>query len=221
MWNLVRMPPWSLPANRTQTGLLTRSTKEGTRENANALRFEDRLGQEEVWLHAERDQRIEVEHDESHTVGQDRRKTVGNDETTAIGHDRRETVGNDETLAINRHQSIDVGGTKDEKVLLSSTEEVGGARFLTVGAAYGVMVGATKQEAVALTDYQQVGTDKHTRVGATYKVEVKDQYELIVGDSRLVMTSDGTITLTGKQINILAEGPMHLSGKDIEANPKR
>ncbi len=37
--------------------------------NANALRFEDKPGSEEVWLHAEKDQRIEVNNNESHWVG--------------------------------------------------------------------------------------------------------------------------------------------------------
>ncbi len=35
------MPPWALPAAATQMGFMSRS-KDGTPDNANALRFEDK-----------------------------------------------------------------------------------------------------------------------------------------------------------------------------------
>lgn len=74
VYNQDNMPPWELPGNKTQTGILSRSSHGGGYGNANAFRFEDKKGAEEVWLHAEKDQRIEVEHDESHWVGHDRSK---------------------------------------------------------------------------------------------------------------------------------------------------
>ena len=70
VYNAEQMPPWELPANATQSGVLTRSSKGGTYGNANALRFEDKKGAEQLWLHAEKNQDIEVENDETHWVGQ-------------------------------------------------------------------------------------------------------------------------------------------------------
>jgi type VI secretion system secreted protein VgrG len=109
VYNADNMPPWGLPGNMTQTGILSRSSKGGTPDNANAIRFEDKKGSEEVWLHAEKDQRIEVEHDESHWVGNDRTKNIDHDETSHIKHDRTETVDNDETITIhnNRTERVD------------------------------------------------------------------------------------------------------------------
>ena len=97
VYNADQMPPWDLPANKTQSGILTRSTKEGTAANANWLRFEDKIGEEQVFLHAEKNQDIEVENDETHWVGHDRTKTIDNDETVFVHHDRTETVDNNET----------------------------------------------------------------------------------------------------------------------------
>ena len=79
VYNQDNMPPWNLPANKTQSGMLSRSSKGGGYENANAFRFEDRKGEEEVWLHAEKNQRIEVENDESHWVGMTVSKNVDHD----------------------------------------------------------------------------------------------------------------------------------------------
>ena len=48
VYNADEMPPWALPAHKTQSGILTRSTPKGTPSHANMIRFEDRTGAEEV-----------------------------------------------------------------------------------------------------------------------------------------------------------------------------
>jgi type VI secretion system secreted protein VgrG len=108
VYNAEQMPPYELPANMTQTGILSRSSKGGSGANANEFRFEDKKGSELVYLHAEKDQDISVENDESHTVGHDRTKTIDNDETSHIKHDRTETVDNNEmiTIGVNRTENV-------------------------------------------------------------------------------------------------------------------
>jgi type VI secretion system secreted protein VgrG len=109
VYNADQKPPWGLPGNKTQSGFLTRSTKGGTSSNANAIRFEDKKGEEQLWVHAERNQDIEVEVDESHTVGHDRTKSIGNDETNKIGHDRKTAIRNDETYVVKATRRDAVG----------------------------------------------------------------------------------------------------------------
>ncbi len=53
VYNDASMPPWALPAAATQMGFMSRS-KDGHKDNANALRFEDKAGQEQIWIHAEK-----------------------------------------------------------------------------------------------------------------------------------------------------------------------
>jgi type VI secretion system secreted protein VgrG len=74
VYNTQQPHPWGLPAAATQSGFLTRSTLGGNYETANALRFEDKRGEEQLWIHAEKNQDIEVENDETHWVGRDRTK---------------------------------------------------------------------------------------------------------------------------------------------------
>ncbi|MFG0674103.1 type VI secretion system tip protein TssI/VgrG, partial [Delftia sp. WSY_7] len=100
VYNAANMPPWALPANATQSGIKTRSSKGGAAGagmkngpgDANAIRFEDKAGAEQLWLHAQKDQLTEVENDEDKWVGNDRRKTIDRDETSVIHRDRTETV---------------------------------------------------------------------------------------------------------------------------------
>lgn len=75
LYNSQNSPPWSLPANKTQSGFLTRSIN-GKGSNANFFRFEDKAGVEQVSLHAERNMDTEIEADESHDVGGNRTVTV-------------------------------------------------------------------------------------------------------------------------------------------------
>ena len=46
----------------------------------NELRFEDELGQEEVYIHAEKDKNVHIKHDNTTFVGNDRSEKVGHDE---------------------------------------------------------------------------------------------------------------------------------------------
>ncbi|MDQ2667568.1 MAG: type VI secretion system tip protein VgrG [Gemmatimonadota bacterium] len=100
VYNAEQMPPFDLPANSSQSGVKSRSLKGGAAANFNEFRFEDKLGSEQVFLHAEKNSDIEVEKDETHWVGKDRTKTVDHDEIVHVKHDRTETVDNNETLTI-------------------------------------------------------------------------------------------------------------------------
>jgi uncharacterized protein involved in type VI secretion and phage assembly len=48
------------------------------------VRFEDKNGSEQLFIHAEPDQDIEVESDETYWVGHDRTKTTDHDEMTHV-----------------------------------------------------------------------------------------------------------------------------------------
>lgn len=90
LYNSTNTPPWSLPANKTQSGFLTRSMK-GDGGTANFFRFEDKAGAEQVIMHAERNMDTEIELDETHDVGNNRTITVGGAHTETI---KKDTVMN-------------------------------------------------------------------------------------------------------------------------------
>jgi type VI secretion system secreted protein VgrG len=77
VYNAQQMPPYQLPANQTQSGIKTRSSKDGSDSNFNELRFEDKKGQEEIVIHAERNLNQSVENDETIVVFHNRSLTVG------------------------------------------------------------------------------------------------------------------------------------------------
>ena len=167
VYNAEQMPPCDLPANTTQSGILTRSSKGGGDGNCNELRFEDKKGSEQVYLHAEKNQDIEVENDETHWVGHDRTKTIDHDETTHVKHDRTETVDNNETITIHgmRTETVDKNETitihqnrtetvdQNENITIgvNRTENVGANETITIGANRTISVGASETATVALS----------------------------------------------------------------------
>jgi type VI secretion system secreted protein VgrG len=125
VYNAEMMPPYELPGNMTQSGLVSRSTKGGTVGKCNEIRFEDKAGSEELLLHAEKDLKTEVEHDQS--------ISVGNDETVEIKHDRKSTIQNNETCTVAKDHTTTIGNNEKRDVSKNRTTAVGEAEKLTVG----------------------------------------------------------------------------------------
>ena len=119
VYNAETMPAWDLPDNKTQSGMFSHSIGGGP-DNANALRFEDKPGHEELWLHAEKDQRIEVNNNETHWVGNDCSISICHNRDTAVKVDDVEAVGNNKTFRIGNEYIITAG----TKIRLSCGETV-------------------------------------------------------------------------------------------------
>jgi len=117
VYNAEQTVPYDLPANATQSGMKSRSSKGGTPANFNEIRMEDKKGAEQLYIHAERNQDIVVEVDESHSVGHDRNKSIGHNETVTIGNNRLRIVKQEDILS--------VGQRKTDSISQSYVIEVG------------------------------------------------------------------------------------------------
>ncbi|UVM72484.1 type VI secretion system Vgr family protein [Pseudomonas alvandae] len=125
VYNAEQTVPYALPANATQSGTKSRSSKGGTPANFNEIRMEDKKGAEQLYIHAERNQDIVVEVDESHSVGHDRNKSIGHNETVRIGQDR--------LRAVQRNDALLVGGTKSDSISTQYLVEAGSQIRLVCG----------------------------------------------------------------------------------------
>jgi len=103
VYNADNMPPYKLPDNKSQSGVKSRSTLKGTPDNFNEIRFEDKKGSEEFYVHAEKDQNIVVENNQTVYVGKGDNREDGS---------RTETVWNNETITVkngNRTETLEMG----------------------------------------------------------------------------------------------------------------
>ena len=116
VYNEASMPPWALPAAATQMGFLSRS-KDGSADTANALRFEDKAGEEQVWIQAERNMDTNVKNDETHTIEKNHTQFVGENETLRVVQDQNTGVKGSLTSL--------TGNNRDDKVVNNFTLAAG------------------------------------------------------------------------------------------------
>ncbi|MDO9600229.1 MAG: type VI secretion system tip protein TssI/VgrG [Azoarcus sp.] len=222
VYNAEQMPPYALPANMTQTGIKTRSTKAGGTDNFNEIRFEDKKGSEQLFIHAEKNQDIEVENDEAHWVGNDRRKNIEHNETVTVGNDRTESVGNNETISIgnNRTESvganetISVGGNRGEDVGRNETVSIGADRSVSIGnndthdigKDHSVTIGSNQTLDVGKQRSTSIGTNDQLQVGKKLVIDAGDEITIKTGSASITMKKDGTIQIKGKNITVSGSG---------------
>jgi type VI secretion system secreted protein VgrG len=185
VYNANQMPPYDLPANQTQSGMKSRSTKQGVTDNFNEIRFEDKKDSEEVYIHAEKDFNCVIENNETRKIGLDK-KDKGN-QTVEIQNDRSVKLneGND-TLKIkmgNREETIDKG---NDTLKISQ-----GNRETTLGQ-------GNDSKNVKMGNHSiNVGMGKST-------IEAMTSIELKVGGNSIKIDQSG-ITIKGLMVKIQAD----------------
>jgi type VI secretion system secreted protein VgrG len=240
VYNAETMPPYNLPANKTQSGIKSRSSLGGNPETFNEICFEDKKGSELIYIRAEKDQTIAVENDESHWVGNDRVSTIDHDETTLIHHDRTETVDNNETITIhgNRTETVDknetitVHGARTENVdktesitvTLARTRMVGLAETVTIGAAQAITVGAARAVTVGAMQTITVGAAQIISVGASQTITVSgsetesyggNHTQKVGGGQSVSVSGDGSYKIGGGRNSDVANDDALKVGKKL------
>lgn len=109
LYNGEQMPPYDLPGGKTQSGIKTRSTKEGSNENFNEIRFEDEKGNELIYVHAEKDHELHVENDLLSLVENNSNEIVKNDSQLLVENNCQQTVKNNFNLQVDNNLSQKVG----------------------------------------------------------------------------------------------------------------
>ncbi|MDH1162086.1 type VI secretion system tip protein VgrG, partial [Pseudomonas otitidis] len=123
LYHGVHQPPYELPTNKTRTLLKTDSSPGGG--GYNELRIEDRKGQEQIYIHAQRDWDENIEHDQKIRVGHQRHDrvegsvyseflgeqhhTLHKDRKTELKLDDHLTVGNEQHIQLGSGQFIEAG----------------------------------------------------------------------------------------------------------------
>jgi type VI secretion system secreted protein VgrG len=128
VYNAQNMPPYTLPDNKTQSGLKSRSTMKGDAGMFNEIRFEDLKGSELFFVQAQKDYQrlvknddtLEVKHDQKITVKNNRTEEVseGDEKVTIAKGARTHAVKKDDKLTVEGGQTVEV--TNDQAITVKS-----------------------------------------------------------------------------------------------------
>ncbi|KES20909.1 type VI secretion system tip protein TssI/VgrG [Pseudomonas sp. AAC] len=156
LYHAEHLPAYELPANKTRSLFKTLSSPGGG--GYNELRIEDRKGQEQIYLHAQRDWDENIEHDQKIRVGHERHDTVEanaysefkaeehrtthGDRKVEVRADDHLTVGNDQHLKLGSGQFIEAGQEIHLSAGLKVVLEAGSELTLKAGGSFVKLDGA-------------------------------------------------------------------------------
>lgn len=101
--------PYPQPANKTRSGIRTLSSPQGGVNDYNELRFEDKKGEEEVYLQAQMDMNTRVKKNATRGVGGNDKLSVEENQNIQIAKNRELSVKENQVTAVggDRHLSVD------------------------------------------------------------------------------------------------------------------
>lgn len=100
VYNAENRPPYKLPDEHTRWGIKSRSSAGGGASNFNELRFDDKKGSEEVYLHAEKDQTLYTKNQRTEFVGGESHLKVERDQLQHLGADRHLDLSGDDMARV-------------------------------------------------------------------------------------------------------------------------
>lgn len=197
VYNDEQMPPYTLPANQTQSGMKTRSSKGGSAENYNEIRFEDKKDEEELYIHAEKDCNRVVENNDTLKVGFDKKDS--GDQTIDIYNDRTTTLeeGNDALTVKKGDYSVDIDtGKRTVNVKADDATTVStGNHSLDVSAGKSTVEAAVSIELKVGSNSIKIDQSGITVKGIMVKIEGSATAEM--KSPMTTVKGDGMLTLKG------------------------
>lgn len=220
LYNADTMPPYTLPANMTQSGIKTRSSKGGGADNYHELVFEDKIGAEFIRFHSEKDYFQTVENDATieiglvkqdpgdltQTIHRHKTETVKTGDKTlnvetgseirTIATDKTEDIGNDDKLTVGSNRTMDIDG--------NLTETVGGNQETTIsGNETTTVTGARKVSAT--------GNITESSSGGSIAISAAIEIKLSVGGSSITIDNSG-VTIKGPIITVSGDTMTKVEG---------
>jgi type VI secretion system secreted protein VgrG len=123
VYNAQEMPPYDLPGNKTISTLKSNSSKGG--QGFNEIRFEDNKGEEQIFIHGEKNFDTRIKNDAKELIGQDRHLIIKRDQIEEVGGDKHLTIKGDQNEKIDGTVSLDAGMDLQQKAGMNHALEAG------------------------------------------------------------------------------------------------
>ncbi len=234
VYNADQMPPYTLPDNRTRSGLKTNSSLGG--DGFNELRFEDKKSSEQIFIHAQKDMDVRVKNDMKERILHDRHVIVGS-ESDKTG-DYLELTHRDRHITVKRHHQEKIegnmkllvggpeGGNMDLSVQQKLTEKVGAGYDLKVSGDHKIDVSGGLS--IKSGGDTQIKTGPKYAVDAMQEVHIKGGMKVVIeaGMQLTIKAAGGFITIdpsgvsiSGLMVKINSGGSAGAGGGSSPASP--
>jgi len=196
--------PYTLPDERTKS---TRKSASSLGSNGfNELRIEDANDAEEIFVHAQKDEKLLTENDKAQEVRGHEDLLVKKDRSRTVEGNQRLEVTLDDSSRVEGNQSLQVHGDRDTRIQGNHSETVVRDQTITISKNFKAEVTRTVTESVGEARTLKVGSDYSIdvtgalteEVGGLKSVDVsKDRLERVEGDRQETVVKDSEAKITG------------------------
>ncbi len=219
--------PYELPAHKTRS-IFRSDTHEGS--GFNELRFEDQAGQEEIFLHAQRDRNEKVLHNHTERVDNNWIQSIGHNKALEISNNQDEVICGNYTLSVGPSRRGDVNvesllanwqgigaigyqfgegatgvsgsGNYTVNIDQSKTEAIGQNMTVTIGNNGSISARNTLEVAAGRSISFSTGENHIESAAGKRVVQATQKLELVCGASRITLLPDGRIMMAGKEMTM-------------------
>ncbi len=215
VYNGQEMPPYGLPGEKTKSCVKSNSSQGGG--GFNELRFEDKKGGEQVFIHAQRNMDTRVRNNSMTSIVGNQHITVGYESESGNKGDRNEKVCRNESITVNANQSTHIGG--DQKLLVGGIDGPGnqdivikenrkelvhkdrhlhvmGNKKELVDQKLHLHVVGDRNEGVDGKQSLSVGGDQHEKVGMSHALDAGQEIHLKAG-MKVIIEAGVQLSLKG------------------------
>lgn len=226
VYNAENMPPYDLPGNKTRSTFKS-DTHQG--EGFNELRFEDKKGEEEIFVHAQKDRNVKVREFDTERVNINKMEIVDNHRGSETTNDQTEVIGGDLQVSVGPGSRGRMNGSDGEM-----PEDMGGnAKMLgkkagksSGGGNYKLNVEKNRTAAIGKDETITVGSNRTTTVTGNelkttkgeYVLDVTDRITLKCGKSVITLDPSGQITIRGTEFKVNTSALVDVKSKIIKLN---
>jgi type VI secretion system secreted protein VgrG len=168
------------------SGVKTNSTKGGS--GFNEIRFDDTAGEEQIFIHGQKDLDMRVTNDLMEAVENDRHLIVQGNQRESVDGSKDLAVGGNHTEHVKGNTQITTDGNLDEVVGANKKE--------LVNAGKNVHIKGDLKEKVDMGAALEVGTNQHCKVGMVHALEAGQEVHLKAG-MNVVVEAGLQLTLKG------------------------
>ncbi len=184
-------PPYPLPENKTISTFKSNTSPDNG--GFNEIRFEDKSGEEQIYIHGEK--RLDIR------IKEDRFESIGNDRNLVVENDKKEHVKNDRHEVVDVNHKEEIGADRNLTVSGKQLITIGGNSSLTVGGDLGEDFGGNHSETVGANYYVKAGGNIVLEAGSNITLKVGGNY-IAIDSSGVSINAGGIVDIKGSMIKL-------------------
>lgn len=219
--------PYALPQHKTRSTFKT-DTHQG--DGFNELRFEDEAGQEEIFVHAQKDKNTKVENNQTERVNVNKVESVGHNKASEVGNNLLQVVDGNMDVRVGPGNTGTITPTGADRL----TQGIGvtGPRQGPAGSKPGsgtLTIAVEENKVQTIRGFHDEQVTKHKKIvtqtgeyalsaGTYAEIRAADYIELTCGSATIKLESNGTISINGVALLTSSSDKTHIKGTVVKIN---